>query len=187
MPGSRQAGRSVGASGAAAQDASDRRVVRTRNALLQAFIALVLEKRYSSIKVADIADCADVGRSTFYEHFASKDAMLLESMGWMFAILADAVRPECPRAPLDGLVEHFWANRGLARAVLEPPIERKLRRALAGAIEQRLAASADPVARKIASIRIAAGQLGMLEAWTRGELSARTDQVGDALLSAARQ
>jgi AcrR family transcriptional regulator len=162
----------------------DRRVARTSQALLQAFIALVQEKSYASIRVADIVERADVGRSTFYDHFGGKDAMLLASMGWIFAILAGAADPATPRDRVESLVHHFWGNRRLARAVMAPPIERKLRRALTDAIADVL--GGDPASRRLDAVRIAAGQLGLLDAWTRGEVTAEQGQIADALIAIAR-
>lgn len=54
----------------------DRRVRRTRRALQEALIALILEKGYEAVTVQDILDRADVGRSTFYAHFLDKEALL---------------------------------------------------------------------------------------------------------------
>ncbi len=177
----------VGKPAGAAPQATDRRVARTIEALVKAFVSLMFERNYRTISVADITVRANVGRSTFYDHFHNKDEMLLASMGWMFAILADAVDPGCPRDPIDGLAAHFWDNRRLARVVLAPPIEAKLRRGLAAVIEERLSGPiGDPVLRRIAAVRIAAGQLGLLEAWTKGELSAGADQIADAMLMVAR-
>ncbi|KOF17196.1 hypothetical protein AC244_18500 [Ensifer adhaerens] len=51
----------------------DRRVARTRAALHQALISLILKKGYGSITVDEICEAANVGRSTFYLHFTSKD------------------------------------------------------------------------------------------------------------------
>ena len=51
----------------------DRRIARTRASLRQALMSLIREKGYDAISVADICRVADVGRSTFYAHFASKD------------------------------------------------------------------------------------------------------------------
>jgi len=168
----------------------DRRVARTRQALLKAFVTLMFERNYRTISVADIAQRADVGRSTFYEHFSGKDEILLNSMDWMFATLSDCVRPETPRTALDGLIAHYWQNRRLARVVFAPPIEAKLRRALAAAVEQRLASGplshADAAARRIAAVRIASAQLGLIQAWTTGELTATADQIAEAVATAAR-
>ena len=38
-----------------------------------AFIALILEKGYEAVTVQEIIDRANVGRSTFYAHFESKE------------------------------------------------------------------------------------------------------------------
>jgi AcrR family transcriptional regulator len=57
---------------------TDRRVRRTRRALIAALLDLVNEKRYEQITVQDILERADVGRSTFYAHYVDKDALLLD-------------------------------------------------------------------------------------------------------------
>ncbi|MGN1023585.1 MAG: TetR/AcrR family transcriptional regulator [Lachnospiraceae bacterium] len=57
----------------------DRRQQKTRRAIFDAFDRLLAKKRYEQITIADILEEADIGRSTFYAHFASKDA-LLETM-----------------------------------------------------------------------------------------------------------
>jgi AcrR family transcriptional regulator len=55
----------------------DRRVRRTRSALIDAFLGLVVEKGYEKITVQDILDRADIGRSTLYAHYRDKEALLL--------------------------------------------------------------------------------------------------------------
>lgn len=59
---------------------ADRRVLRTRRALHEALMALILEKRYDKITVQDIIDRADVGRSTFYAHFSDKEDLLVQGL-----------------------------------------------------------------------------------------------------------
>jgi AcrR family transcriptional regulator len=56
-----------------AKSSIDRRVARTRASLQHALMCLVRKKRYDSITVADICETANVRRSTFYGHYASKD------------------------------------------------------------------------------------------------------------------
>lgn len=55
--------------------AVDRRIGKTRAGLQHALIALILEKGYDAITVDEICARANVGRSTFYLHYASKDAL----------------------------------------------------------------------------------------------------------------
>ena len=52
---------------------TDRRVQRTRELLQKALIALISERRYDAITIQDIVDRANVGRTTFYLHYSSKD------------------------------------------------------------------------------------------------------------------
>ena len=51
----------------------DRRVARTRGLLQHASVSLILKKGYEEITIEDICETANVGRSTFYAHFTSKD------------------------------------------------------------------------------------------------------------------
>ena len=60
-------------SAAYAHEGMDRRAVRTRQALHQELIRLILDRDYDEITVADITESANVGRSTFYAHFTDKD------------------------------------------------------------------------------------------------------------------
>ena len=55
----------------------DRRVKKSRAAIHQAFISLLNQKSYESITVQEIIDLADVGRSTFYSHFETKEIATL--------------------------------------------------------------------------------------------------------------
>lgn len=59
---------------------TDRRIVRTKQNLSQALFDLILEKPYERISVKDILDRANVGRSTFYNHFQDKDDLLLSNV-----------------------------------------------------------------------------------------------------------
>ena len=54
----------------------DRRQKKTREAIFSAFIELLSKQKYEHITVQDIIDKADVGRSTFYSHFETKDHLL---------------------------------------------------------------------------------------------------------------
>lgn len=56
---------------------TDARVQRTRDALGDALIALMLEKPFDTITVQDVLDRAHVGRSTFYSHYSDKDDLLM--------------------------------------------------------------------------------------------------------------
>jgi len=56
-----------------AKKAIDRRIPRTRAMLQQALNSLILKKGYEAVTIKDICNAANVGRSTFYAHYTSKD------------------------------------------------------------------------------------------------------------------
>lgn len=56
---------------------TDRRVERTRELLQKALIELITERGYDAITIQDIVDRANVGRTTFYLHYNSKDELFM--------------------------------------------------------------------------------------------------------------
>ena len=56
---------------------ADRRVQRTRELLQKALIELINENGYDGITIQDIVDRANVGRTTFYLHYNSKDELFM--------------------------------------------------------------------------------------------------------------
>jgi AcrR family transcriptional regulator len=55
---------------------SQRRVARTKAAIEDSFVQLVLEHGYERVAVEDITDRADLARATFYAHYPNKEAVL---------------------------------------------------------------------------------------------------------------
>ncbi|HKQ05644.1 MAG TPA: TetR/AcrR family transcriptional regulator [Blastocatellia bacterium] len=56
---------------------TDRRVQRTRELLQKALIELIGEREYDAITIQSIVDRANVGRTTFYLHYGSKDDLFM--------------------------------------------------------------------------------------------------------------
>lgn len=81
------------------KSAIDRRVARTRGLLQHALISLIPQKGYEAITIEDICDAANVGRSTFYTHYTSKDDLKRSGLdAHLRALLANRQR-DAPAAP----------------------------------------------------------------------------------------
>jgi AcrR family transcriptional regulator len=96
----------------------DRRQRKTRNAIFHAFSKLLSTKHYNHISVQDIIDEADVGRTTFYAHFQTKDDLLNQMCEDIFDHVFSAAkghedthdfsaRPETLRNELTHLLYHL--------------------------------------------------------------------------------
>lgn len=164
----------------------DRRTQRTRKAVFDALIRLIFAQRYGTIRTADLIEAAGIGRSTFYEHFRSKDDVLVAVIDPIFMPLAIAAAGRGSRAALRATLEHIWEQRAFARALFEPPLLGKLQRKLAGMTEARLPVIADGAPAALVAMGAAAGQLAMLRMWLAGEVSCSADVLAQAFLTAAR-
>lgn len=104
------------------EPARDRRVRRTRAAVLRAAFDVVTAAGTTAVTLSDIAEAADVSRRVVYQHFGDLDAVLLETG-------LDLVRRELlPRIAVDpqvdvraltlATVRHFADHRVFYRALL---------------------------------------------------------------------
>ena len=103
----------------------DRRVRKTRRALSRALIELVLEKGYEDVSVQDILDRADIGRSTFYAHFESKEMLLVNgprNLGiTMFELPSDGQPGDLAR--IDRRIARVGAGLSQAPAAATPALK----------------------------------------------------------------
>ena len=85
----------------------DRRQRKTREAVFGALEQLLEKKKYEHITVQDIIDTADIGRSTFYANFETKDALLDEMCASIFRhIFPEESQSEAPVPPTEDYVRH---------------------------------------------------------------------------------
>jgi AcrR family transcriptional regulator len=167
-------------------DVTDARAERSRAALLAAFFDLVQQTRYDDIRIADILARADVSRSTFYAHFAGKDALLAASIAGPFSVLADTLTSDSITS-LVALLDHFWERRALARSILREPVRRRVTVVLTAQIEQTLRAGGawkrGPLLlpERLAAVQLAEMLLAPLIAWLAGEASCSSAALASAL------
>jgi len=159
---------------------------RTRRRLVSAFSDLVLKHHYESVTVREIVAHARVSRSTFYEHFSSKDGLLASSLGSLFSVLAEtAVCGDTARLPF--ILDHFRENAALTRELLTGPASHKVSGVLIRQIETRLKAHGrGRRAPLLLPLRLSATQLaGMiltpLIAWVKGDTRCDSTKLALAL------
>jgi AcrR family transcriptional regulator len=70
----------------------DRRIARTRNALGDALVALIQEKKFEDITVQEVLDRAGVGRSTFYVHYHDKEDLFVSDVEDFFAMFSTVLK-----------------------------------------------------------------------------------------------
>ncbi|MBV1861892.1 MAG: TetR/AcrR family transcriptional regulator; helix-turn-helix transcriptional regulator [Nannocystaceae bacterium] len=103
-----------------APQAADRRVERTKHALVEALVLLLESKAFDNVSVAEITERANVGRSTFYAHFADKQGLLFHAIELLETSLANqASTAQNPVLGfLEGLVDHVAGSREVCASLL---------------------------------------------------------------------
>ena len=89
---------------------TDRRVVRTRDLLGDALVALMQEKPFESITVQDVLDRAGVGRSTFYTHYEDKNDLFLSDAAEFFEAMSTALSKHGDKSDRVAPVCEFFAH-----------------------------------------------------------------------------
>ncbi|MBI3382244.1 MAG: TetR/AcrR family transcriptional regulator [Aquabacterium sp.] len=110
-------------SGNADQARVDRRVLRTREALRNALLALLVERGWDDIDIQGLCERANIGRSTFYLHFPNKEALLKGSFGDLRSALREQAQSlgaaqAGSLAFVGALINHVHEQQQVFRAML---------------------------------------------------------------------
>ncbi|EHS59142.1 TetR/AcrR family transcriptional regulator [Paenibacillus sp. Aloe-11] len=86
----------------------DRRIQKSRQAIMNAFMTLMLEKDFESITINQIAEEANVNRGTVYLHFADKYDL----------------RDQCMEAQINQLLRSCMSEEGLVHLTSKTALQR---------------------------------------------------------------
>jgi AcrR family transcriptional regulator len=102
-------------------ESADPRAIRARDRIGLALVELAREKRYDDITVQDIAQRAQVSRTTFYAHFQDRDGIMLRYCIVFGAYLGRQLRWDREtgqyRFPIASLFAHMLDIRSLYEAL----------------------------------------------------------------------
>lgn len=171
---------------------SDRRTERTRQALMSAFIGMLLDEGYEAVTVERVAERANVGRSTFYMHYKSKDDILRQSMTHPSMSLAVLVGGDLGVELVVPVLEHFKDQRKRNRVFFVSPIRPIWVQRLAELIEPRLAhvsrahGGRPLVPLSLIALQVAESQIALVANWLGGSQSCRTETIAESLIVGTR-
>jgi len=158
----------------------DRRVKRTKSHVFDAFFQMVQSSRYDELKTIDIINKSGIGKSTFYEHFSSKDDVLSQSLEGPMSVFARALVGDADRDTTKAIMEHFWERRALARVILQHPTRKVVDRCLQTLIVVQLGGDAslkENSENNAKACFLACGFLSLLEEWLVGKVNLSADQI----------
>jgi AcrR family transcriptional regulator len=161
-------------------------------------MSLILKKRYEAITITDICEAADVGRSSFYSHYTSKDDLKrsgLESMRrWFVDRHKETLPPPGPMRPrrfgfslslFEHARDHIHLYRALARGRVDNAAIDKIRQIVSDLVRGELAAtvdqnSVDNTPRELVVQYVVGAYMAVLTWWLDGGAKLPPEQVDAA-------
>lgn len=155
---------------------SDRRVQRTHELIFDAFFYLVQSKRFDEIRVIDIISKANVGKSTFYDHFKDKDDVLGKSLARPLSVLARGLLGHASAADVEMVLAHFWDKRSFARVVFRLETRQIFERSLLNQLDQAALTYGHDLS-PIDHYFKSSGLVSVLNQWVNGRISLSSQQL----------
>jgi AcrR family transcriptional regulator len=173
----------------------ERRVARTKAALEDAFVQLVLERGYERVAVEDISDRADLARATFYAHYPNKEAVLFSVFNRLIKDFLPRIAyrsgpwDEVRRGAMQTVYRHAAEMPDLYRACLSDARTRQaylsiLSRGAEQNFRDRLNALGHQprVPVPVMALAFVGAHVAILEAWLAGELEGDVEQLASMAL-----
>lgn len=161
---------------------------KSRAAILAAFNRLVLSAKGREIRVADIVRQADIGRSTFYEHFSNVQTVFSQSVRGPFRSFAESsVLRNLEQ--LSSLLQHFADNRQQGLLMMDDvSLRDQMVQVLAEQYELVLASELErqPLLR-LGAFQLAESNLGLIRQWLIGKLDCTVSTLAEFILSCTSQ
>lgn len=175
----------------------DRRIQRTRQALQQAFVAVVREKGFAATTIQDITERANVNRGTFYLHFTDKYMLVDTFIREDFQHLLANTLPPTSRWNRETLYlliqtilnhfEHKYQHRHFIPQVVAPLVEQAIHEELTALLLTWLKRNEDKAAQWRVPMETIACVLGWVIfgaaiQWSQEETTISSEEMAEAIL-----
>jgi AcrR family transcriptional regulator len=170
----------------------DPRVRRTRRALRDALVSLILEKDFASISIKEITERAEVAYITFYRHFESPDQLLMEVLEEGLTELLGYIETLAQQSETSALetegrliFEYIQQKADLFRILFKSQSVTRVRKKVVQNIAAIFQKSCIPLARSgsavtiaITSNHIATSLLALIEWWLDNKMKPPPAEMG---------
>lgn len=175
-------------------DKQDRRVQRTRNLLRNALMQLIDEKGYDAITIHDITERANLGRTTFYLHYQSKDELFLDhhedfsDMMMINVLSRKRLLSDEPQEEFVTFLEEMNKNKDLFRTIIQAKdadyimhgVSEKLQHNLKNSLST-IFATPTKIPIDVLTYYIVSGQLSLIIWWVTQRNAYSAYQIGQML------
>lgn len=166
----------------------DRRAVKSKKAIRQAFLALLKEKSLNNITVAELSRRADLGRGTFYLHYKDIYDLYEHIEDELYCDLIQMFDSAVPSSDahnlqklIDTMTQYIDENRDLFLVVVRSSADGKALHKLRKLFTEKVLLE-DPAFYlsefdRIESLFIVSGVIGVLEEWLDNGLDIPRDEI----------
>ena len=153
----------------------DRRIQKSKQAIMETFVTLVQEKDLENITIGEIAEKANVNRGTIYLHFTDKYDLMDKCLDYYLMQLTEAciqdhrVEKLASKSSIVRIFDHLEANYKFYSSMLsnkESPVFRKrMKEIFKDGLINRLNLSEEKANKEITVEFLVSAGVGVLEWW----------------------
>jgi AcrR family transcriptional regulator len=171
----------------------DRRIIKTRKEIINAFMKLLKKKGFEKITIQDIADEADINRGTVYLHFEDKYAIMdycIDSyVGKLLENCAPGEEIVLKKEAFNAIFNYLGENLDIYKLLLENDKNNSFNQKLKATVESQTEMAvghmvkSDGASAEIYTQFLVAGFLGVIDWWIRNYPACTAEEATDILFS----
>lgn len=165
----------------------DRRIQRTQRALMDALVALALERGYDTLTIRDVTERANVAYSTFFRHYGALDDLLAEVLQSAIDELMQLIDHQPNKSTLaEGrlIFQHIADQQAFFRVLFSSPgtgrVMREMRSAITNVvINSGVIPAGSPIPPEIAAQHFVVTVLALIDWWLSHDMPYPVEHMAD--------